>query len=535
MFMDKVVELVQEDKTTIERQQRKLIKAILDRDGRFLAEDDVELTDAEKDRFFRLVSTGVIRRDDFVRMVAGIKTPSETEAFSKIATSNHKRRILAYFTGVGFDNYERVSADTVADFLRKYPDPYKFLAPKKDFLEAIKRSNPISKYEDYVKEMCDFTQDVYGKEQEYARRARELIQLAEDWQVDQDAVRLSGEYLKGAIIEGDAWIQDGKAYTLTTELLEQGGLTPRYELEISGVQIALSRAFMVDVHEAVVGYVKFNDVVYVRGYYRSNSQGMWRYLADYVGGNGEIAWYGVGFNEESLTLPMKLQKQLNAVCKRGLHEVTGVNMGFFLGGTARRFESKEEYHRLVDAGEMKGAYYAEVMREPMLNFGTLSASKLPPESIDIDGNEAPNFRNQLDHYDMKTEMYGNVAVRQFPSMDDKLRYMMIERGFSAYKKAWVGAIEVNSPITSTGLKREWVSSGDILTPLYEYHTMAGGYGEEITGERSTFGVDAKGVPIAVTLDAEGGKVPDGYLSMWDKYLKLVPMVQKYLYTWREAE
>ena len=533
--MDKAVDKSQDEQAKIEKQQRKLIKAILDRNGRYLTEDDVELTDAERERFYRLVSTGVIRRDDFVRMVAGIKTPAPEEAFLKLKDSNHRRRILAYFTGVGFDNFEKVTADTVADFLKKYPNPYTFLAPRTDFLEAIKKSNPISKYEDYAREMCDFVQDVYGKEQEYAKRAKELTELAEEWQTDQDAARLSADFLAGAVVEGDPWIQGGKAYVLTPELLEQGGFSPRYLLEIGGVEIALSKAFKVDVHEAVVAYVKFDDVVYVRGYYRSNSQGMWRYLADYVGGDGEIAWYGVGFNEESLTLPLKLQKQLNFVCNRGLHEVSGVNMSFFLGGTARRLDSKEEYHRLVDAGEMDGAYYREVSREPVLNFGVLKEAKHPPESIDVDDGAAPNFRNQLDHYDMKTEMYGDVAVRQFPSMDDKLRYTMIERGFSQYKKAWVGAIEVNSPITSTGLKREWVSSGDILTPLYEYKTMTAGYGEEITGERISGGIDARGVPITVTLDAEGGKVPDGYLSMWDKYLKLVPMIQRYLYTWREAE
>ena len=236
---------------------------------------------------------------------------------------------------------------------------------------------------------------------------------------------------------------------------------------------------------------------------------MWRYLADYVGGNGEISWYGVGFNEESLTLPLKIQKNLNQVAVRGIYEIPGVNTGFFLGGTAKRFGSKEEYKQLADENKMEGDYYKEVERTPKLDFGTLATVKHPPESIDIDGEAAPNYRKQLDHYTMQTEMYGEVTVRQFPSFNDELRYTMCEVGQGDEKKAWVGGIEVNALITSTGLKKEWVSTGDICTPLFEYQTMTGGYG-----------------------NPEGRT--DGYESMWEKYLSRMPMIRKYLYTWREG-
>ena len=83
---------------------------------------------------------------------------------------------------------------------------------------------------------------------------------------------------------------------------------------------------------------------------------------------------------------------------------------------------------------------------------------------------------------------------------------MFEVGHGDFKKAWVGGIEANATITSTGLKSEWVSSGDVCTPLLEYQTMTGGYG----------------VP-----DGRG----DGYESMWENYLSLVPIIKRYLYTW----
>jgi len=186
-----------------------------------------------------------------------------------------------------------------------------------------------------------------------------------------------------------------------------------------------------------------------------------------------------------------------------------VNMGFFLGGTAKRYTSKEEYKKLVDEGKMDSDYYREMEHEPRLNFGVLSPEKHPPFSVDIEDENGPNFRNQLDHYTMKTEMYGEVTVRQFPSFNDELRYLVCEVGKKDEKKAWIGTIEVNAPMTSVGLTAGWVSSGDICTPLYEYQTMTGGYGK----------------PDGRT---------DGYESMWEKYLSQMPIIKKYLYTWRDA-
>ena len=154
--------------------------------------------------------------------------------------------------------------------------------------------------------------------------------------------------------------------------------------------------------------------------------------------------------------------------------------------------------------------------EPRLNFGALSAEKHPPFSVDIEDDNGPNFRNQLDHYTMRTEMYGEVTVRQFPSFNDELRYLVCEVGKRDAKKAWIGTIEVNAPMTSVGLTAGWVSSGDICTPLYEYQTMTGGYG-------------------TVVVNSVGVARTDGYESMWEKYLSQMPIIKKYLYTWRDAK
>lgn len=496
------------------KQQDKLIRALVLHDYAVLGHPEVDVSEDERTKFYRMVSNGQIGKSDFAGVIASIKGPLELEGaeatLAKVATDNYKKRILAYMSGLGFDNYEQVKPETIKDFLEKYPTPDSFLSSREDFLNAIKRSNPEQKYEEYKKAMDDFSASIYGKKEEYYLQAEELKRLSEEWRLDEESVKLAEDFLASATISGDGWLQNGQIYMLTPKILEKVGLGPRFLIEIGGVEIAFSKVFKADVHEATVAYVKVHNTVKIRGYYRSNSQGMWRYLADYVGGNGEIAWYGVGRNEESLTLPLKIQKELNMIANREIFEVPGVNMGFFLGGTAKRFNSKEEYKQLVADGKMEGDYYKEVSSEPILNFGVLSTLKHPPESIDVEGENAPNFRKQLDHYDMHTEMYGDVTVRQFPSEDDNLRYTMFEVGHGGNKKAWVGSIEANATITSTGLKSEWISTGDVCTPLLEYQTMTGGYG----------------VP-------DGRN--DGYESMWEKYLSLVPIVKKYLYTWGDAE
>ncbi len=503
----------QNSDTQVERQRRKLIQAILNRDAKILGQSDTEVTEADRTRFYDLVNRGIIKNADADRMIISIKGPLESEGadaiFAKISATNYERRILAYMTGLGFDNYENIRPKSVETFLERYPNPMNFQPASDDFLAAIKHSNPVEKYEAYQTAIHNFCLHIYGKKQEYWEQSKILFIEADEWRIDQEAQKMSAELLPYAEISGDAWLQNGQIYMLRPELLAKVGLGPRYLMEIGGVEIALSRVFMADVHEAAIAYVKYNGAVKVRGYYRSNSQGMWRLLADYVGGNGEIAWYGVGFNEESLTLPLRIQKQLNMICKKGIHEIPGANTSFFLGGTAKRFNTKEEYKQLVAEGKMDSDYYREVNHQPIVDFGVLSIEKHPPESIDVDKGNAPNFRKQLDHYRMDTKMYGVVTVRQFPSFNDNLRYTMCEIGQGDLKRAWVGGIEVNATITSTGLKSEWVSTGDICTPLLEYQSMTGGYG-----------------------NPEGRT--DGYEDMWE-YLKLMPMIKRYLYTWRDSE
>ena len=408
------------------QEKNKIIKAILKRDHGFLRAKEVELSADEKETFYRRIMNGQIGKADFDGIIEDLPYGDFEKVFEAIKDNKYKLRIVAYMTGLGFDNFEKVTKESLEKFVKRYPSPVAFESAKNDFLLAIEESNPEQKYLDYKKEIEELVREIYGKKAEILDYYDEFVKEAEEWQIGKDAIRLTKEFLPMAEIVGDTWIQNGKEYTLTTELLKEVGLYPSFYLEMGGAEVALSKAFKVDVHEAVIAYVRLNNQIKVRGYYRSNSQAMWRLLPDYVAGNGEIAWYGVGFNEESLTLPMRFQKELNYISSRGIMEVPGVNMGFFLGGTAKRYASKEEYKKLVAENKMDSDYYREMEHEPRLNFGVLSEEKHPPFSVDIEDENGPNFRSQLDHYTMKTEMYGEVTVRQFPSFNDELRYLVCE-------------------------------------------------------------------------------------------------------------
>ena len=67
----------------------------------------------------------------------------------------------------------------------------------------------------------------------------------------------------------------------------------------------------------------------------------------------------------------------------------------------------------------------------------------------------------------------------------------------------MGGIEVNSPITSTGLRQEWMHGGDMVTPLYEYESQTDGYGDPEDAKRN-------------------------YRGMWKYYLSRVPVIREYV-------
>lgn len=317
----------------------------------------------------------------------------------------------------------------------------------------------------------------------------------------------SDEILQKTIVDGDIFTNArGQDFKLTPEKLKEAGLSPKYEYKLAQMNISLSDIFKVKGRDAVIAYVEDKDgTVKTRSYYRSSSAGLWRYLGDYGRNDGALnIWFGKGFGEDSLNLPFESQKALNSIPKNiDFKPNLPTNVCFF--GTAKRYESSRDYDRAKtmtkSKSELPGDYPKEINYKPVIELSMLD-EKTPPEQLDLDIS-APNFHQEITSFKTNSDLYGDYKVRVFPSEDNKLFYSICETEKDGDRKAWVGNIETNSPIGSTGLHEEWVYVGDLGTPLYEYPEQAGEYGN-INDEKN------------------------GYVSMWDNYLSKIPLIQNYL-------
>ena len=285
---------------------------------------------------------------------------------------------------------------------------------------------------------------------------------------------------------------------LTPEVLKEEGLLPKHKIRIgdSMVWFSSSGYELDEGRVAVVGYVGKQGKVTARSYYRSNSQGVWRYLPDYqMSEDGEIEWYGKGHSEESVTLPVVMQKALSEITREGMPVLRlKKNPDFIFAGTAQKVgKGGGEYYREIEATpkKLEGGFYAE-------------RGKTPPEQIRLAEEQSPDFQKLLTSWEQKTSVYGQISVEVFPSKDGKLKFMFCK---DAAGRAWIGGIEDDSETQSTGLKKSCVEGGDLATPAYEYKTgrtdQTGGYGND--------------------------KMKNGsYVDMYENYLKKIPVIQEYL-------
>ncbi len=287
---------------------------------------------------------------------------------------------------------------------------------------------------------------------------------------------------------------DARMGELTQDLLDYAGLRPRHRLEVEGRTVWFSPAFELGkTRDAVIGYVRTDegDIV-ARSYYRSGSQGVWRYLPQYHIVDDRVSWYSKGYGEESVTLPAAFQEGLTRATQDDGETIKlqhSLAERIFVG-TARGltsdqtvyFRTVEEYPRRLD--NVPYGYY-----------------DLPkPETLVPTHAQSPRFDRVLSSWEQDTETYGRITCERIPSNDGKLTYLFSRdtRG-----RAWVSSIENDSPIESTGLREVWMSGGALVTPAYEYPSQAGEYGNHN---------DWKGQ----------------YVDMYSFYLSRIPLIQDYV-------
>lgn len=295
--------------------------------------------------------------------------------------------------------------------------------------------------------------------------------------------------------------------TLTSEILSAQGLEPKIKVHIGEQTLWFCSTPYNLKHGriAVVAYVESGDTVTARSYYRSNSSGLWRYLPKYLQSEDSIAWYDKGFGEESITLPVELQKVLADVSQSESLDLKDIDPYIVFAGTARctnRFDHQTDpikptiatYMHVVDPDSIPTPFPS----------GIPKVGKVPPEQLDIQKSEdqkvLPNFKHALLKWKQPTSLYGDIEVEVYESQDKSFRYMfcMDQKG-----RAWLGGIDIPESINSVGLHGSWVRGGDITTPAYEYPSQAKDYGNR---------EDQK----------------DRYVDMFKNYVSKIPLIKEYL-------
>lgn len=525
-----------------ERQERKLMGCFLSSTA-VLEEPDIQIPDDARDAVYKALASHEIDDTRKSSVIQEIVTPyhRDPEKAMDSLNSKHELRILASMSGTGFDYWESASIFDLQNVLRQYPTPYELAADEADFLEDIRANNSPQKYAQYQEAMENFKQKVYGKRYEYYKAMESLQQKADHAAAMEDTrtkvlksyntspantpprspeiayhpieirsltSREQQKILKASKLDGDQFIYNGTSYELSAASLENFGLEPKFEFQLDNAKINLSDPYQVDGHAAITAYVQTEHGINVCSYYRSNSQGVWRYLPDYVSDphdpNSAVEWLGKGYDEDSLNLPSETQAVLETISNnRQSVSIHPLNAEFAFVGTAKRYNSKDEYRQHMMNHTLQGRHYNEVNSTPTVNLGHISYNKATPETLDLSGPESPDFNKINDPMTTSTSLYGQVNVEHVPSENGQLQYTF---NSNSQGQVWLGGIEIkNAPISSSGLRTEWASTGDYGTPLYEYAQQSDGYGDPN---------DNRG----------------HYTNMWKNYLSRMPLIRRYLAT-----
>jgi len=282
---------------------------------------------------------------------------------------------------------------------------------------------------------------------------------------------------------------------LTCDYLAKQGLEPRNKIVLDKAIVYFSDPFNVESSRiAIVAYVQIGESVLARSYYRSNSQAIWRFLPDYRMADGFLDWYSLGHSDETIMIPLVLQKALSEIRTEPSYVRNIVGPDLVLAGTAFNITSQDnrfkKYKSTTNAIQLEG------------NFYFMKGRKVPPEKVVFNNEEQePDFSKVITSWTKDSSIYGEIRVEIFYSRDKKFFYMFCRDNI---ERAWIGGVEQSTGnLTSYGLKEEWVYAGDLVTPAFEYKSLAGNYGNDELHKGS-------------------------YIDMFKFYNSKIPIIKKYL-------
>lgn len=492
--------------------QRKLIAAFLYGTS-VLEKRNVVLNASDEAMVLSGMRDGRITDKDAKNILKAIKDPikkyGEDGVDRRLGFAERERRILAYMTGAGFNDWEQTDGVSLKEFVKKYPMPADFEAAAEGFLKIIRAHSDEAGFSEYVKAMENFKQQVYGLRKVYSEQINVLWKkAAEQIKTEAGLIEVSPAEARllmyKTILFGDALVQGQMERKLTTQALIRNGLAPKWKLDFEGQKIALSGAFKAGTREVVIAYTEVGEKMVARSYYRDTGYPVWRYLPDYAlkknkAGKEEI-WCGIGYAEEMFNLPAEMQAKLSEIATRGTLKTID-EPEFLFVGTAKAYSSVEEYLKVRREGKLEGEVYTGVAARPRTLLSEPSRHRLKPSELKVEKMDfKPNFKAKLFDWQMQTALFGKVKVECFPSMDGSLKWTFVE---DSKHRAWISAVDAFSAVTSTGLRAEWVFTGDLSTPVFVTRVAADGFGDE-------------------------NEVRGNYIGMWGTYVEKIQLVKEYL-------
>ncbi len=491
--------------------QHRVMRAV--ESGKGIEEALITYTEEERLAFLKRVASGELSRemllaaiertvnshdDQVVKVKPGIRF--NLEPFRDITDELKKHPAYGILFNLLLDKEPaaKISWKEIADILNRYPEPYEFEA----FIERVSETLPETFRKDAEKHARTLATMIYGEKERYWEQIK-LMESEARYIFGSEKneasvlfpleIEKSRELLRRVQIHGDPW--NGKR--LTTEHLAEQNLAPKYEAQIEGQKVWFSSLPYVIGHGriAVVGYVEgTRGELIARSFYRSNSHGIWKYLPRYVAYDGRLTWYGKGFGQESISLPIPLQRALAEIGSADPGPMILEDPEFIFAGTARGSQPLGKYDSSTYANEvdelpvrLKGNFYGE--------------GKIPPKELVFENQEQlPDFRRSLGEWHQTSSQYGEIRIEVFPSRNSKYQYMFCSDKLG---RVWIGAIDSDALIGTTGLREHWVEAGDLTTPAFQYFSEADRYGN-------------------------ADMVSGDYVDMFKNYLSKVPVIQDYL-------
>ncbi len=520
------------------------------------------ITPEQREQISQALASGTISATQINQLLQHIPTPLQdgnatpAQIFQQITSEPREKQILAVATGHNANNWQTVSVADLEHLLAKplkdqpdYRTPLDFAKFRTKFIDGIKDQATNAQLQSYQRAMDSLENKLYGQQFAYYQQLQLLSNntdaaeaptpdttspdeaalteiINEERQAtpteptptqpsstDIPGVTLIGtersnEILNHAIINGDPWLQGGTEYRLGITNLLASGLVPTYEFVLENQTFTFSPPFQLsDGRGAILAYVSSGPTAKVRSYHINVRTGLWHYAPDIIRGpRGEgMTQIGEAFGPMSTVLPTALQQVLSELVKTyGFREITTVNPDFLFAGTAMAYSTQQEYREALSRGQARGDFYQEVDHSPLLtNWQPSGRNKNAPQLISINADLAPNFQAPTVHFLTYSVLAGQVIANAFSSNDKQQIWLFCNDDLG---RAWLGEIEIISPLTSTGCRRDWMNAGDMATPLYEYSTQSGNYGDPSDTRK-------------------------GLIGMWNKYLSKIPVIQEYI-SWR---